>query len=216
MGMLAEAEDIDRDALVAVLRDAWALHVSSIRYEAVGFGSHHYVVDGTWFVTVDQLTAQTWLGANDVPTSLDALKRAFRTTVALHHRTLEFVNAPVETRHGDVVVRLGDRHAVMAYRFVEGSTNPSRRWDGYTRRPSKCRRAATTSSYPTVPTSTVRSTSSTRRGPVARSPSLRDGCCTQTSTPCAGSSTATTTWFAPSRRRARPGSSPTANRTRET
>lgn len=125
MVVLAEAQDIDRDALVAILRDAWALHVSSLRYEAVGFGSHHYVVDDTWFVTVDELTAQTWLGANDVPTSLDALERAFRTTVALRGRNLEFVNAPVATRNGDVLVRLGAHYAVTAYRFVDGATNPS-------------------------------------------------------------------------------------------
>lgn len=125
--MYAEPIDLDRRELSATLRTTWGLRVSSMRYQPVGFGSHHYVAHdengARWFVTVDALDAKSWLGS-DPDAAFDGLDRAFRTAVTLRRQGLEFVHAPVESSDGTVLVRLGQRYAVSTFAFVEGTSNP--------------------------------------------------------------------------------------------
>lgn len=124
--MFVEPNDFDREGLRATLRDAWGLSVSALRYEPVGFGTHHYVAtddDATrWFVNVDDFVEKAWL-ADDPSLTFAALDRALRTAVALRHAGLEFVHAPVETSNSDVVVRLDDRYAVSVSGYIDGSSN---------------------------------------------------------------------------------------------
>lgn len=125
--MYAEPSDLDGDDIVSALRDRWGLVVSTLAYEPVGFGSHHYVAteDGgrRWFVTVDPLDDQSWLAADDIDSALDALDRAFATTVILRRAGLEFVLAPIESDGGGATERLGDRYAISVCPFVDGTSN---------------------------------------------------------------------------------------------
>ncbi|MGH2668801.1 MAG: aminoglycoside phosphotransferase family protein, partial [bacterium] len=62
--MFAEAADIDRSKLLEALRVNWGITAPSLKYEPVGFGSHHYVaVDregARWFLTINDLHRKGW------------------------------------------------------------------------------------------------------------------------------------------------------------
>lgn len=120
--MYAEHPDVDREHLRAVIQETWGLSVASLRYEPVGFGTHHYLVtdqDATrWFVNVDELAVKSWL-APDAAGALDALDRALRTTLELRRLGLEFVHAPLEP----VLATVGDGFAASVYPFVDGRSN---------------------------------------------------------------------------------------------
>ncbi len=124
--MFTEPVGFDRDELVQTLAADWGLSVVSLRYEPVGFGTHHYVVrdDGgaTWFVNVDEIVAKAWLG-DDPEATFDALDRALRTALALRMAGLEFVHAPTERSDGGVVTRVPSGYAVSLFAYVDGSSN---------------------------------------------------------------------------------------------
>lgn len=114
--MLTEPADLDRDELVQNLKDHWSIDVVSIAYEAVGFGSQHWIATdaaGTrWFVTADHLT----------PPENHAFRRlssAFRTAAALReHGGLDFVLAPSTSRTGEVLIRIGSAWALSIRPYV--------------------------------------------------------------------------------------------------
>ena len=109
--------------LVGALADGWGLEVATIDYVAVGGGSYHWVVhdvDGTrGFVTVDDLDQKPWLG-DSRDAVFAGLRRASDTAGALHEIGLGFVVAPIRTDRGEVVRRIGERHAVALFPFVDG------------------------------------------------------------------------------------------------
>jgi spectinomycin phosphotransferase len=123
--MYAESVDVDHRELVAVLEATWGLRISTLRYEPVGFGSHHYIASASdghqWFVTVDDLAAKTWLAA-DVDPAFDALEAAFQAAVVLRRANLEFIHAPIEGRCGRVLARVGTKYAVSVFTFIDGSS----------------------------------------------------------------------------------------------
>jgi len=123
--MRVEPVDIDHRELVATLAAAWDLRVAVMRYEPVGFGSHHYIVSDAngyrWFVTVDDLETKVWLG-KDVDSVFGALEAAFQAVVALRRADLEFVHAPVEGRDGRVLARVGAKYAVSVFEFIDGTS----------------------------------------------------------------------------------------------
>jgi len=125
--MYAEPAGFDREQLIQILRAEWGLAVSTLRYEPVGFGTHHYRVRGEdgadWFVNVDVLAGKSW-NPDDEPDALAALARALGTAVALRRAGLEFVHAPVERLHGGPVAAMAGPYAVSVYAFIEGSSNP--------------------------------------------------------------------------------------------
>jgi spectinomycin phosphotransferase len=115
--VFVEPKDLDRAAVLGALTRHWAIAATSLRYEPVGFGSHHYVPDGPWFVNVDVVIDDG---------SFDRLDRALRTTVALRRAGLGFVGAPFEADDGTVLARIDDRYALSVYPFIDGR---SRKWD---------------------------------------------------------------------------------------
>ena len=121
--MRALPEDIDPSALIGALADHWGFDAVSVEYAPVGGGSYHWVVadrDGTRaFVTVDDLDWKHWLG-NTYESAFDGLGRAFDTALALRDGGLEFVVAPIPTRRGESLRRLGPRHTVALFPFVAG------------------------------------------------------------------------------------------------
>ena len=121
--MRALPEDVETSALIAVLADEWGFDADSAEYAPVGGGSYHWVVtdrDGTRaFVTVDDLDWKHWLGGTR-DSAFEGLRRAFDTAVALRDGGLEFVVAPIPTRRGETVRRIGPRHTIALFPFVAG------------------------------------------------------------------------------------------------
>jgi spectinomycin phosphotransferase len=121
--MRAVPEGFEVSDLVGALADGWGLDVATADYSAVGGGSYHWVVhdvDGTRrFVTVDDLDQKPWLG-DSRDAVFAGLRRAFDTAGALHDVGLGFVVAPIRTDRGETVRRIGERHAVALFPFVDG------------------------------------------------------------------------------------------------
>jgi len=121
--MRAEPEDLEKRALFDSLFQGWGLNVVAAEYVAVGFGSHHWLAVGDTgsrhWVTVDDLTDKAYLG--DSPdAAFGSLRRALDTASALRAGGLEFVVAPVPSAAGETVRRLGSRHAVAVYPYLDG------------------------------------------------------------------------------------------------
>src|SRR5512133_885698 len=119
-------EDGDEDDVARALVDGWGFDVSALEYAAVGAGSYHWLAtaaDGTrGFVTVDDLDGKLWLG--DTRESVaEGLERAFATARALHDHGLDFVAAPLPARGGETLRRLGPRHTVALFPFVDGEAS---------------------------------------------------------------------------------------------
>jgi len=116
------------DALIESLADGWDLHAETIEYAPVGFGSYHWIatdIRGTRrFVTVDDLDLKPWLGTTR-QSVFESLTQAFDGAVALHGAGLEFVVAPIRTNEGESLRRLGGRHTVALFPFVEGRSGRS-------------------------------------------------------------------------------------------
>jgi len=116
-------EDVDTSALIGALADDWGFDVDSADYAPVGAGSYHWVVtdrEGTRaFVTVDDLDRKPWLG-DTREAAFDGLGRAFDTALALRNAGLGFVVAPIPTSRGETVRRLGPRHTIALFPFVDG------------------------------------------------------------------------------------------------
>ncbi len=125
-------EGFDVAALLDALADGWGFEVADASYMPVGFGSYHWTVRDAAgqrrFVTVDDLDQKPWLGATR-EAALDGLARAFATAVALRDGGLPFVVAPIVTNGGEPLRRIGQRHTVALFPFVEGRAGESSRFD---------------------------------------------------------------------------------------
>ena len=119
----APPEELETSALIAVLTDDWGLDVEAVDYAAVGGGSYHWLVkdlEGTRsFVTADDLDQKPWLGKTR-ESAFDGLRRAFDTVVALRDSGVGFVVAPIPTSQGETVRRIGPRHTIALFPFVDG------------------------------------------------------------------------------------------------
>ncbi len=116
--MRERPRDLDDTVLRPVLAEHWDVDAADLRYEPVGYGSHHWSVTttegGRHFVTVDVLPGR---GGQQ---RLEQLRAAMRTAVALRRQGgLEFVVAPAPAVDGEVVVRVG-QFAVTLLPFVQG------------------------------------------------------------------------------------------------
>ncbi|MGN6031281.1 MAG: phosphotransferase [Thermomicrobiales bacterium] len=96
-------DDLDPDALAALVAGRWGLPPLALTYQALGFGSHHWRADAAdgsgrrWFLTVDT-------GDGD---AFASLKRALRTASALHAQGgIAEVVAPLPDRAGEVLATL--------------------------------------------------------------------------------------------------------------
>src|SRR5262245_30473921 len=122
--MYAEPPGFDRAALVAAVRVGWGIEVARMRYEPIGFGTHHYRVrdaDGRdWFVNVDVPAAKAWLGSEEA-TAFQGLACSFGTAAALRDAGLEFVHAPRRTVDGGCLVGLDGGYAVSVCEVIEGA-----------------------------------------------------------------------------------------------
>lgn len=122
-GVRSLPEEFDVALLEHVLGAGWGLTPSSIDYAPVGFGSYHWTVldvDGRrLFVTVDDLDRKPWFGKARGP-AFAGLCTAFATAHALRHdRGLSGVVAPILSLDGAPAQRVGDRHAVAVFPYVD-------------------------------------------------------------------------------------------------
>jgi spectinomycin phosphotransferase len=116
-------QEFDADVLGSALADGWDFDVEAAEYAPLGAGSYHWAVrDRTGaraFATVDDLDQKSWLGdARDA--AFDGLRVAFDTAAALLDAGLAFVVAPIRTTGGESVRRIGPRHTVALFPFVDG------------------------------------------------------------------------------------------------
>jgi spectinomycin phosphotransferase len=116
-------DGFETGALIETLALSWGLEVETLEYAPVGFGSYHWVATDRAgrrvFVTVDDLDRKPALGRTR-DAAFGGLTRAFASAVALSAGGLAFVCAPEATREGDPLRRIGDRHTVAVFPFVEG------------------------------------------------------------------------------------------------
>ena len=119
----APPEGFDEAALSIAVADRWRIDVESISYEAVGGGSHHWLLRtveaGYRFLTVDDLTTKPWLGA-DHDSTFAGLEGAFRTARLLRASGLDFVVAPLPAADGAVATRLDGRFSAALFPYIAG------------------------------------------------------------------------------------------------
>jgi spectinomycin phosphotransferase len=108
--MLDEPDGVETGDLLAGLASGWGIEARSVEYRPVGFGSYHWSTS-EHFLTVDRL---------DDDRAFASLGRALDAALALRRAGLEFVVAPLPTRTGSAVWRLGPRYALSAYPLVDG------------------------------------------------------------------------------------------------
>jgi spectinomycin phosphotransferase len=117
-------EGLDERGLRRALA-AWEIDAVSLAYAPVGFGDYHWTaVDRQrrqWFVTIADLAHKAHCG--DGPqAAFDGLRRAMDTAWALLHQgKLDFVVASQATGDDETVRRLGARHALSVFPFVDGT-----------------------------------------------------------------------------------------------
>jgi len=115
-------DDLDPDDVRAAVRDGWGFDAVALEYQAVGFGSHHWLATaadgGRRFVTVDVLGAKRG--------GFDGLKRALDTAHRLRHDAgLPFVIAAELAGDGSTLQHVDDAHAVALFALVAGKSLPS-------------------------------------------------------------------------------------------
>jgi Phosphotransferase enzyme family len=125
--VLTRPSDLADETLTSHLRDGWGVGDATVDYLAVGFGSHHWLVnDGSrqWFLTVDDLDARRT--ESDEPRDVIAarLQAALSAAAFLADEGLEFVLAPVRSTSGTVLRRVDDRYIAAVYPFVDGRSFP--------------------------------------------------------------------------------------------
>ena len=121
--MFTRPVDLADEAIRRSLAEHWAFHATTLVYEPVGFGAHHWRADGPGadplFVTVHDLTAKR----REHETEDDACARlvaSFSAAAALADAGLDFVLAPTPGGDGRIVDRLDARFTLAVHPFLDG------------------------------------------------------------------------------------------------
>lgn len=105
--------DLDDDVVAGVIAERWRVSSPTVRYLAVGYGSHHWMVEddhgGRWFASVDVLAPA------DPAASSASLEAALAVPVMVRSAGLDFVVAPLVSVEGALVHHIDSRHAVALY-----------------------------------------------------------------------------------------------------
>ncbi|HEY7070491.1 MAG TPA: hypothetical protein VH479_10270 [Acidimicrobiales bacterium] len=128
--MHSRPDSLSDARVAAALREGWGLEARALDYLPLGFGSYHWRAEagGSWFVTVDDLTAKR-SGRDDPPEATwQRLSAALATARALADAGLAFVAAPRRATGGDVLWRVDGRYALALYEWVDGETHV---WGAY-------------------------------------------------------------------------------------
>jgi spectinomycin phosphotransferase len=108
------------------LADGWSFTATSLQYQPVGFGSHHWLATDArgsqLFVTVDDQAMRLHGGADTREAAFGRLRRALETALSLHRDAgLGFVVAPVAAGSGSVVARLTDQYSLTVHPYLDGA-----------------------------------------------------------------------------------------------
>ncbi len=120
--MYTQPADLPNHRIAAAVRDGWGIDADNVTHAAVGFGSHHWVVESAgrrWFVTVDSVEAGPC--ADDGPPRRVRLGAALATARLLRDLGLHFVVAPVPTSTGDLLIPVGGSYVAALYPYIEGA-----------------------------------------------------------------------------------------------
>jgi Phosphotransferase enzyme family len=124
--MLAPPAGLSPTALTAALEKWWGITATSISYQAVGWGSHHWEVAGArgsrWFVTADELENKRLSESESLAAGFARLRASLATARALRDCGYAFVVAPVPASDGNPVIRVNERFGVAVYPFAEGQS----------------------------------------------------------------------------------------------
>ena len=115
--MKSRPSGVTDEAVRAALAEGWGLPAGRLRYTPAGAGGYHWT-NGRLFVTVDDLDAKPWLGSSRDQV-FAGLRAAMDTARAL--AKLPFVLAPIPASSGGTVERLGERHAVTVFPYLDGA-----------------------------------------------------------------------------------------------
>jgi len=112
------------------LADGWSFTVTSLQYQPVGFGSHHWLATDArgsqLFVTVDDQAMRLYGGADTCDAAFGRLRRALETALSLQRDAgLGFVVGPVAAASGSVVTRLTDRYSLAVHPYLDGAESRS-------------------------------------------------------------------------------------------
>lgn len=108
------------------LCDGWGFRPASLSYQAVGFGSHHWLAVGSGglklFATVDDLSEKLRHEADTTSAVFGRLEQAFESALSLRRDAgLDFVVAPLPTTGGRVLRRLTDRYSLVVHPYLAHS-----------------------------------------------------------------------------------------------
>lgn len=130
--MLTPPDGLTEAAVIAALRRCWGLTVTSLAYQAVGWGSHHWAATGPaatrWFVTIDDLESKQLADDEPLTAAFTRLRASLTAAAALRSGGATFAVSPTATTDGEPVTRLSDRFAMAVYPFVDGQ---SFTWDEF-------------------------------------------------------------------------------------
>lgn len=123
--MYTRPADLAESVIADAIERLWGRPVS-LEYQAVGFGSHHWLaVDnggGRLFITVDDLAGKLRTADDSTEAAFGRLTAAFGTALALCTQAgLSFVIAPVPAAGGQVTARLCDRYSLVVHPYVAGT-----------------------------------------------------------------------------------------------
>ena len=124
--MFTAPADLPAPLIGNALADGWSFAATSLQYQPVGFGSHHWLATDArgakLFVTVDDQAVRLHGGADTWEAAFGRLTRALETALSLHRDAgLGFVVAPLASGSGSVVTRLTDRYSLAVHPYLDGA-----------------------------------------------------------------------------------------------
>jgi spectinomycin phosphotransferase len=121
--VFTQPADLPEALLSEALSDGWGFRPVSLSYQAVGFGSHHWLaVDPgglKLFATVDDLSEKLRDDADTTSAVFGRLGQAFESALSLRRDAgLDFVVAPLPAIGGRVLRRLTGRYSLVVHPYL--------------------------------------------------------------------------------------------------
>lgn len=115
--------DLPEVLLSNALSEGWGFRPTSLTYQPVGFGSHHWLAADAGglrlFVTVDDLSEKLRDDADTTSAVFGRLDQAFESALSLRRDAgLDFVVGPLPTTSGRVLRRLTDRYSLVVHPYL--------------------------------------------------------------------------------------------------
>jgi hypothetical protein len=121
--VFTQPADLPEALLSDALSDGWGFRPAWLSYQAVGFGSHHWLaVDSgglKLFATVDDLSEKLRDDADTTSAAFGRLDQAFESALSLRRDAgLDFVVAPLPATGGRMLRRLTGRYALVVHPYL--------------------------------------------------------------------------------------------------